>query len=48
VVAPREFYRKNGDEYENDIEYLYYADPSVFMEVNIPSDVKLHVWKKRV
>jgi hypothetical protein len=48
VVAPREFYRKNGDEYENDIEYLYYADPSVFKKDDIPPDVKLHVWKKRV
>jgi len=52
VVAPREFYKnkknKGAVNYERDIEYLYYRDPSVFMEVNIPSDVKLHVWKKRV
>lgn len=48
VVAPREFYNRNGDEYKSDIEYLYYADPSVFEKVDIPHDVKLHVWKNRV
>jgi len=47
VVAPREFYKNKGDDnYESDIEYLYYADPSVFKKDDIPPDVKLHVWKK--
>lgn len=48
VVAPREFYNRNGDEYKSGIEYLYYADPSVFEKDNIPPEVKLHAWKKRV
>lgn len=52
VVAPRKFYKnkknKGDDNYERGIEYLYYADPSVFEKVDIPHDVKLHVWKKRV
>jgi len=52
VVAPRKFYKnkknKGVDNYEGDIEYLYYADPSVFEKDDIPPEVKLHVWKKRV
>ena len=52
VVAPCKFYKKKKnkgvDNYEGDIEYLYYADPSVFEKVDIPHEVKLHVWKKRV
>ena len=52
VVAPCEFYKnkknKGDDNYESDIEYLYYANQSVFEKDDIPPDVKLHVWKKGV
>lgn len=48
VVAPREFYNRNGDEYKSDIEYLYYADPSVFEKADIPQNVRLHVCKGNV
>jgi len=46
VVDPREFYKANGDDYKGDIEYLYYADGSIFGKADIPQNVKLHVWKK--
>lgn len=47
VVAPCEFYEFNGDEYESDIEYLYYDDSGVFEKDDIPPDVKLYVREKR-
>jgi hypothetical protein len=47
VVAPCKFYKNNGDEYESDIEYLYYDDSGVFEKDDIPSDVKLYVREKR-
>ena len=46
VVAPRDFYKAREDDYKGDIEYLYYADGSVFGKADIPQNVKLHVWKK--
>jgi len=48
VVAPLEFYKAPGDDYKRDIEYLYYADGSVFEKADIPQNVRLHVWKKNV